>query len=421
MSDIGLLAAVLFAYSLVSRRLGRAAISGPMVFTAAGILLGPAVLGATDLELTTETGVILAEIALAIVLFADAARIDLATLRDNSSLPARLLGIGMPATIIIGTAVGAVLLPGIELWEAAMIAAVLAPTDAALGQAVVTNKHVPARVRQALNVEAGLNDGLAIPFLSLFAALAISQAGLSATGWGTFVAEQVGIGAAVGLAGGYLGAVLVDRASRRRWVAGDFQQISLVGLAIGTWALAGELGGNGFIAAFTAGLAASSVRERCGKAILDFTDEEGQLLDLGVFFLFGVSAIGFLEAATWQVVLYGLLSLTVIRMLPVAIALAGSGLRRMSIAFIAWFGPRGLASIILALTVLVDDRELPGIPTLMAAMTVTVLASIYAHGLTSQPLTVRYALAIGRARRSEAERRPVMDVPVRGRTLERVE
>lgn len=421
MSDIGLLAAVLFAYSLVSRRLARAAISGPMVFTTAGILLGPAVLGATDLELTTDTGVLLAEIALAIVLFADAARIDLRTLRDNSSLPGRLLTVGMPMTILLGTITGAALLPGIELWEAAMIAAVLAPTDAALGQAVVTNKHVPARVRQALNVEAGLNDGLAIPFLALFAGLAISEAGLSATGWGTFVVQQVGIGTAVGVACGYAGAVVIDHASRRRWVAGDFQQISLVGLAIGAWALAGELGGSGFIAAFTAGLAASSVRERCGKAILDFTDEEGQLLDLGVFFLFGVSAAGFLEGGSWEVVAYGVLSLTVIRMLPVTIALARSGLRPSSIAFIAWFGPRGLASIVLALIVLVDDRALPGIPTLMAAMTVTVLASIYAHGLTARPLTVRYALSINRARRAAAERRAVTEVPVRGRTLEGVE
>lgn len=420
MTDIGLLAGVLFAYSLVSRRLARAAISGPMVFVSAGIILGPDVAGLTDLALTSETGLLLAELALVIVLFADAARIDLVALRGNRSLPSRLLGIGMPLTIVLGTLAGALLLPGIEFWEAAMIAAVLAPTDAALGQAVVGNPRVPARIRQALNVESGLNDGLAIPFLFLFAGLAISQADLNAQNWGAFAAQQVGVGAAVGIGAGYVGAHLITHATRRGWIAGAFQQLSLVGLAVGAWALAGELGGNGFIAAFAAGLAASTVRETCGQTILDFTEDEGQLLQLSVFFVFGVSAIGFLDAATWQVVLYGALSLTVVRMVPVAIALATSELRPLSIAFIAWFGPRGLASIILALVVLIDDRELPGIPTLFAAMTVTVLASIYAHGMTARPLAFRYARAMGDTS-GGAEHAPVMDLPVRGQQFDGID
>lgn len=417
MTDIGLLAGVLFAYSLVSRKLARAAISGPMVFVAAGIVLGPDVAGLTELELTSETGLLLAEIALVIVLFADAARIDLVALRGDRSLPGRLLSIGMPLTIALGTLVGAALLPGIEFWEAAMIGAVLAPTDAALGQAVVGNPRVPARVRQALNVESGLNDGLAIPFLFLFAGLAISQADLSPQGWAAFAAQQIGVGAGIGVAAGYAGAQLIELATRRAWIAGAFKQLSLVGLAVGAWALAGELGGNGFIAAFTAGLAASTVRETGGQTILDFAEDEGQLLELSVFFLFGVSAIGFLDAATWQVVLYGALSLTVVRMAPVAIALATSELRPLSIAFIAWFGPRGLASIILALVVLTDDRGLPGIPTLLAAVTVTVLASIYAHGMTARPFTLRYIRAMADASRG-AEHAPVMDLPVRGRQFD---
>lgn len=421
MADIGLLAALVFAYSLVSRRLARAAISGPMVFVAAGILCGPDVTGLTDLDLTGETGFLLAEVTLVVVLFADAARIDLGTLRANRSFPARLLGIGMPLTIILGTLAGAWLLPGIEFWEAAMVAAVLAPTDAALGQAVVSNRNVPARVRQALNVESGLNDGLSIPFLALFSGLAISEAALSATGWGTFALEQIGIGALVGVAVGVAGAWLIHQATERDWISGAFQQLAVVSLAVGAWALAGETSGNGFIAAFTAGMAAGRVRDTCGPAILEFTEDEGQLLDLVVFFLFGVSAVGFLDAATWEIVVYAILSLTVVRMLPVAIALATSALRPASIAFIAWFGPRGLASIILALVVLEDERDLPGVPTLFAAMTVTVLASVYAHGLSARPLTGVYVRAIRDLGRDEPESGAVTEMPIRGRRFDGVE
>lgn len=421
MSDIGLLAAVLFAYSLVSRRLEPLLISAPMFFVTAGILLGPDVTGITDLELTGETGLLLAELALVIVLFADASRIELGTLSRNRGLPARLLGIGMPLTIALGTAVGALLLTDIEFWEAAMIAAVLAPTDAALGQAVVSSKRVPQRIRQALNVESGLNDGLSIPFLFLFTGLAVSAAETSATGWASFAVEQIGLGALVGAAVGLSGGWLVARATSRGWMTGTFQQLSMIGLAIGAWALAGQLGGNGFIAAFVAGLTGGRVTEICSEKILDFTEDQGQLLNLSVFYVFGVSAIGFLEGAGWEVVLYGLLSLTVIRMLPVAIALAGAGLRRSSVAFIAWFGPRGLASIILALVVIEEEPELPGVPTLFAAMTVTVLGSVFAHGVSARPLTNAYARSISDAEEDEEEMRPVDEVPVRGQMAEQAD
>ncbi|MGB2851088.1 MAG: sodium:proton antiporter [Solirubrobacterales bacterium] len=421
MSDLGLLAAVLFGYSLLSRRLERQNISAPMLFVLAGILLGPDVAGLTDLELTSETGLLLAEVALVVVLFADASRIDLRGLRTNRVLPERLLGIGMPLTIALGTAAGALLLTDIEFWEAAMIAAVLAPTDAALGQAVVSSKRVPTRIRQALNVESGLNDGLSIPFLFLFTGLAVAETNVDATGWISFALEQVGYGALIGAAVGLAGAWLVEQATRRSWMTGTFQQLSMIGLALSAWALAEQLGGNGFIAAFVAGLAAGRVTELCSEKILDFTEDEGQLLNLSVFFVFGVGAIGFLDGAGWEVFVYGLLSLTVVRMLPVALALTGIGLRRSSIAFIAWFGPRGLASIILALVVIEEEPELPGVSTLFAAMTITVLASIFAHGITARPLTKLYARSISDADQEEEEMRPVDELPVRGKIAEQVE
>ncbi len=414
MTDLGILAGVLFAYSLVSRRLDRWAITAPMVFVTAGILLGPDVFDLTDLELTSETGLLVAELALVIVLFADAARIDLMALRGNSSLPTRLLGLGMPMTIGLGVLAGAVLLNEIEIWEAAIIAAVLAPTDAALGQVVVSSELVPQRIRQALNVESGLNDGLSIPFLFLFVGLAVSEAEVSAVGWLSFAAEQVGIGALVGIGVGLVGGWLYERAVHHKLITGTFQQLAIIGLAIIAWALAEQLGGNGFIGAFVAGLTTGRITTLCGEKILDFTEDEGQLVNLAVFFIFGISAIGFLDAAGWEVVVFGLLSLTVVRMLPVALAMLGSGLRVSSIAFLAWFGPRGLASIILALIVVEEQPELPGLEILLAAMTVTVLASVFAHGISARPLVRAYARSLESGPEDMAEHEAVPEMPTRG-------
>ena len=417
MSDLGVLAAVLVAYSLLSRRLERLLVSGPMFFVAAGILLGPDVAGVIDLQLTSETGLLIAEVALVIVLFSDAGRIDLGALRENRSLPARLLGIGMPLTIALGVAAGALLLTGIEFWEAAIIAAVLAPTDAALGQAVVSNKRVPERIRQGLNVESGLNDGLSIPFLFLFTGLAVSEAQVNAQGWLAFAGGQIGFGVLAGLAVGLAGGWLVDRAVRHDFMTGTFQQLVMIGFAILAWALAEAIGGNGFIAAFVAGLSAGRITEVCSEKILDFSEDEGQLLNLTVFFIFGISAIGFLQGVGWEVYVFGLLALTVVRMLPVAIALLGTGLRRSSVAFMGWFGPRGLASIILALVVVEEEPDLPAIPTVFAAMTVTVLASVFAHGISARPLSSAYAAGLEDAGDEEAEMQPVMDLPVRGEMM----
>ncbi len=414
MSEIGVIAAVLIAYSLFSRRLDGLLVSGPMFFVAAGILLGPDVANVVDLELTSETGLLIAEITLVIVLFSDAGRIDLGSLRENKSLPARLLGIGMPLTIGLGMAVGAFLLTDLEFWEAAIIAAVLAPTDAALGQAVVSDRRVPQRIRQGLNVESGLNDGLSIPFLFLFTGLAVVETQVSAQGWVSFAAEQIGFGVLVGAAVGMVGGWLVDHAVKREYIAGTFKQLVMIGLALFAWAAAEALGGNGFIAAFVAGMTAGRITEVCSENILDFTDDEGQLLNLVVFFIFGISAIGFLEGAGWQVYLYGLLALTLVRMLPVAVALTGAGLRRSSLAFMGWFGPRGLASIILALIVIEEEPELPAVPTLFAAMTVTVLASVFAHGISARPLSKAYGEALADATEDEPEMQEVAEMPVRG-------
>lgn len=391
MGDLGVLAAVVLGYALVSRVLRRHAVTAPMVFVAAGILAGPSVLDVVGADITDGSGLVLAEFALAMVLFSDSARIDLAVFKSRRSLPTRLLGIGMPLTIGLGVAAGALLLAEIEFWEAAIIAAVLAPTDAALGQVVISDERVPERVRNGLNVESGLNDGLSVPFLALFVALAVNEADTSATHWVGFAAEQIGYGALVGLALGGAGGWLVEHATRRGWMTGGFQQLSVLALAVLTFVVADEIGGNGFIAAFVGGLAAGRIGATCGEKLFDFLDDEGQLFSLAVFFIFGVAALELLDDVSWQIVAYAALSLTVIRMLPVAVALAGSGQQARSVAFIGWFGPRGLASIVLALSVAEEEPDLPALGVVLAAMTLTVLASVVLHGVSARGLTGAYA------------------------------
>jgi len=386
------LAAVVFAFGLVSRRLEGTVLTAPIVFVVAGAILGPAGLALVEFNLDDHTVLLVGEIALAIVLFTDAARTDLSALRQNEALPLRLLGIGMPLTIALGTLVAALMLTDLTFWEAAIVGTVLAPTDAALGQAVVSNPRVPVRVRQALNIEAGLNDGLSVPFLALFLTLAVAEEELQpASYWIGFALEQVGLGILVGVGVGLAGGWLVSWASKREWMTDSSQRLALLALAIIAWALADQIGGNGFIGAFLGGLAVGPTVERVGEQLIRFTEAEGQLLNLSVFFIFGVLVVGLLESLSWQVALYALLSLTVIRMLPVALSLYRTHLRGISVLFAGWFGPRGLASIVLGLIVVEEAPLLPGRDEIELVVASTVLLSVLLHGVTAAPLSAVYA------------------------------
>ena len=392
MVDLIVLACVVFAFGIVSRRLEGTVLTAPIVFVLAGVVLGPAGLGLVEMGLDDHAVLLLGEIALALVLFTDAARTDLSALRRNKALPLRLLGIGMPLTIALGTILAAMLLAGLTVWEAAIVATVLAPTDAALGQAVVSNPRVPVRVRQALNVEAGLNDGLSVPFLALFLILAEADDGqLPARAWARFALEQVGLGALVGVGIGLAGGWLVAWASRKGWMTGAFQRLALLALALIAWALADQIGGNGFIAAFVGGLAVGPTAKSAGEQLIRFTDAEGQLLSLSVFFVFGALAIGLIRPLSWEVALYALLSLTAIRMLPVALSLLRTRLAWVSVLFAGWFGPRGLASIVLGLIVVAETPHLAGRNHIEMVVASTVLLSVLLHGITSAPLSAAYA------------------------------
>jgi sodium/hydrogen antiporter len=410
--DLAVLAGVVFVFGLVSRRLEGTILTAPLVFVAAGVILGPAGLGLVEFKLDDHTVLLLGEITLAIVLFTDAARTNLSTLRQNERLPLRLLGIGMPLTIALGTVVAALLLTDLSFWEAAIVGTVLAPTDAALGQTVVSNPRVPIRVRQALNVEAGLNDGLSVPFLALFLTLAVAEEELQPTSyWIRFALEQVGLGVLVGVGVGLAGGWLLSQASQREWMTDASQRLALLALALIAWTLADQIGGNGFIAAFVGGLVVGPTVERVGEQLMRFTEVEGQLLNLSVFFIFGVFVVGLIQPLSWEVALYGLLSLTLIRMLPVAASLVGSRLGGVSVLFMGWFGPRGLASIVLGLIVVAEAPLLAGREQIEVVVALTVLLSVLLHGVTAAPLSALYARKVEEMAADVPEKREAVEVP----------
>ena len=418
-----IIAAAVLAFGVISKRLARSVLTPPMVFVALGIVMGPGGLGWLRLDADGAMLHTLAELTLVVVLFTDAARIDLRVLRRELGLPVRLLGIGMPLTILAGAVLAALLFDEIGIWEAAVLAAILAPTDAALGQAVVSSPKVPLRIRQALNVESGLNDGIALPFVMLFAALAVAAggagdvggAGGSAGGWAAYWLRQVTFGPLAGIAVGFAGGRVVGWCSRRGWMSHNFQQLAGLALALVAFTGAELIGGNGLIAAFCAGLTIGNTSRGVCRCLYDFAETEGQLLVLLAFLLFGSILVWpALEHVSPVTILYAVLSLTVVRAVPVAISLAGTRVKPITTAYLGWFGPRGLASVLFGLIIL-EQTNVPHREALFGVVIVTVLMSVVAHGATAYPGAGWYAAHLERHRDRPGveEHAPVTEMPVR--------
>ena len=386
LATLAIIALGILLFGLVSNRLQMSVATPPMAFTGLGLLLGA--FGLMQLNVESSLVEILVELTLVIVLFTDATRIDLMLLRRQYGLAIRLLGVGLPLTIAAGAGVGALLFPDFGFWEVAVLAAILAPTDAALGQAVVSDKRVPVRIRQTLNVESGLNDGLALPVVLLF----ISLAGMEAEGagvWLRFISLQLLLAPLVGVLVGYIGGELVDRATRAKWMNVTFSQLAALALALLAFALAELVGGNGFIAAFVAGLTLGNTKREVCHQLYEFAETQGQLLTLFVFLIFGAVMVGPAFAAlSWRVGLYALLSLTLIRMVPVALSLLGARLQTNTVLFLGWFGPRGIASIIYGLLLL--EHGVAQGEALFNLIALTVLLSTFLHGLTAVPFAELY-------------------------------
>ena len=390
----GIFLVLIFILSLVSHRLKRTILTAPMIFTTAGILVVLIIPEVALVEIENETVLLLAEIALALTLFTDASRIQARSMWQDSQLPDRLLLIGMPLAILTGTIVGLLVLTSLTFWEAAILAVILAPTDASLGAAVVTSRRVPARIRQALNIESGLNDGFSVPFLMLFIALARVDSPLENASWILYTLRLIGLALLVGGLMGWGCGWLLGFAARRGWTEEKAEQLGLLAVAVLTFFIAHEIGGNEFIAAFTAGLLIKVSFGDAGERMLDFNEAWGELLVYFVFFIFGALAAPFFPAITFSVVVYAVLSLTLVRMLPVAIAVLGINLQRSSVLYLGWFGPRGLASIVLGFVYLKEQANLSGEPVILLTVAATVLLSVYAHGISTAPTIDRYSTIV---------------------------
>jgi len=402
-------AATIFAWGLISARLERADLTAPIVFVAVGAIL--AALGLIDISSAPENFKPLVEVTLVWVLFSDAARVRLPDIRNDLGCYVRLLGVGLPLTVAFGWVLAFWLVPGLDMWLALLVGAALAPTDAALGVPVVTNRLVPSRVRRLITVESGLNDGIATPLVVLAIAGAASIEGhAEAPSFGEALVE-LALGVLVGVAVGFVGGGLLRWARRRGWSAEEFVGIAVLALALGTYAGAVAVGGNGFVAAFCGGLAFGAAAGRRGPAEVVFLEQASGLVSLLVWIVFGVIAVPIvLNGVDLTTVLYAVLSLTLVRMLPVALVLVGAGLDRKTVLFIGWFGPRGLASLVFAL--LAVEELGPRADPAVVAIAITVFLSVLAHGLSAAPLAARYGRAVGAPEPEPDD--PVPDVPVRG-------
>ncbi len=406
-------ALLLAGYALVANRLDHLSIGPALAFVVVGLVLGPVVLDVLPVDVESTTVRHLAEVTLALVLFTDASTVDLAGLRRDASLIGRLLGIGLLLTIAAGGLIGTLIFPELPLATVFLIGAILAPTDAALGLPVITNPVVPIRVRRILNVESGLNDGIATPFVLLFIALATAAGGAESGHLGAALVE-IAIAVVVGIGVGGVGGLLLAAADKRKLTSELSRQIVVLALALGGYFASVAIGGNGFIAAFLAGLAFGGVTRRAEERAELFSETAGILLSIGVWTIFGATFVGSLvrDSSDLRPVLYAILSLTIIRMIPVAIALLGSRLALPTVAFIGWFGPRGLASIvfgILAVDALAESGSAVGILTSTVAW--TVLLSVVAHGVTAGVFADRYGRWI--AARQQADARPLPELEER--------
>ena len=384
-------AAMIFIYGLFSKAADRSVITAPMVFVATGILVGPLGFNLFHMEPNGELVYILTEVTLVLILFVDASTIDMKQLVRDRSVPLRLLIIGLPLTMVLGTLVAYLLFPGVDIWLLMLMALILSPTDAALGQAVVKSEKVPEQIRRWISVESGLNDGIALP--PIFACIAVLSLGVGGSDkhWVMFLLQQVFLGAAIGGLVGWIGGSLVSIFSAKGWMNNTFQRLVSGSLAILCFAIAEHFHGNGFIAAFAGGLllGVSNKTDLIRERILEFGEAEGQQLILFVFLIFSMvmvpPAVEYWDINAW---IYAVLSLTIIRMLPVAISLFGKKLGTDTVLFVGWFGPRGIASVLYVL-LFVNMLSFEGYERVLSVVVLTVLLSVFVHGASALPLSNR--------------------------------
>ena len=383
--ELAIVALFVFIYSLVAGRVERSVISGPMVFVVVGYLIGPSGFGLLTGDATNDDLRTMADLTLALILFIDASNADMSVLKRALQIPSRMLLIGLPGVIVLGFGFAMLMFDVLSLYEAAILAVMLAATDAALGKAVITNPAVPARIREGLNIESGLNDGICVPILLFFIAMAVSGKDGHSSSALALVVQELGIGMAVGLGLALFGAALMNWCWKQGWVTDIWMQITVAALAIASFSIAQSLHGSGYIAAFTGGLLFGHIFKKQTHKLVLASEGVGEVLALLTWLLFGAMVIGpAFKLFNWEVVVYAVLSLTVIRILPIFLSLAGSGESVSSRLFLGWFGPRGLASIVFA--IIVVNAGVPNAEFLTLIVICTVFLSLIAHGISANPL-----------------------------------
>lgn len=389
--DLALIAGAILAFSSIAGLVEKSWVSGPIVFVLFGFLIGPRVLDLLSLQMQRETLKTLVELTLALVLFNDAAGADLKILRREAGIPIRMLGIGLPLTLLLGFGAGLLLLSELSVIEVAILATILAPTDAALGQAVLKEQAIPANLRQGLNFESGLNDGLCVPILLVLLTLAIEKAS-HASGYQlalSYLVTELGIGLLVGVILAAFGVYLLRFNREQGWLSTNWLQLTVFALAITTFATAQSLGGSGFIATFCGGLLFGHLLKGQSADLLRSGEGIGDAFELITWVLFGAAVAGkALPNFTWPILGYAVLSLTLLRMLPIYISLSGTGLSTEGKLFLGWFGPRGLATIVF--TIMVININLPHGDTIITTASFTVMLSIILHGISAKPWVDRW-------------------------------
>jgi NhaP-type Na+/H+ or K+/H+ antiporter len=387
---VEVVAAGALLWGVVGKRLERWDVTAPMAFLLFGLLAANEPLHLVDLSPSSTTVRTIAELTLALVLFSDASRVNLRALRHDAGVPSRLLFLGLPLTVALGCGVALLVLPGADGWLALVIAASVAPTDAALGAPIMDDERIPARVRRIVNVESGLNDGIATPIVAFAIAGAASATHVAgATTIGSAVAD-LALGAVIGAASGLVGGWLLRIADAAGWASAAFRPIAVLGVALFGYAAAVNAGANGFVAAFVGGMAFGSMMGKHREQGIELTTDGGMLGSVIVWFIFGALLWPVLEHAAWTTFLYAALSLTVVRMVPVALALVGSGMDRATVLVLGWFGPRGLASVVFAL-IAYDSLDSSDAHRALSTISVVVLLSVLAHGVSARPVAGWYA------------------------------
>lgn len=403
---------LLFLFGLFSRKIAGTVVTAQMMFLAAGMLLSP--IGLDLISLSPKSGLVLGIIKVALVLtfFSDASAIGLHSLFLKERLSSRLLFLGLPLTIFLGAAFATLLFPDITFTEAALLGVILATTDAALAQKVVEERKVPTLVRKGLIIESGLNDGAVMPlFIFVIALETVEEMNKPLGTFLTIALEQIGFGILVGIVIGLVGGWLFSRAFMSGSMSEIYYRTGFVTLALISWIVAEDIGGSGFVAAFAAGLATRTTARKLTEEEVILPKAEGNTLSLAVLFILGVMSVEYLPLVNLKIFAYAVLSLTVVRMVPVVISLIGSHLDIRTGLFIGWFGPRGLASIVL---MLIAIEKLEGIKvsgTIGLAVITTVIISVFAHGITSGPASNWYARIVATLPPDAPEKEDVEELP----------